>query len=168
MKLNEKMKPRINEAIRAKKVNLISSNGENKGIVDISAALVEAANENLDLVEVSGGEKTVCRIMDYGKYQFENNKKKKQNSKDKKTNEIKEVRLRPAIDIHDLQIKSNKARKFLESGKKVKIDVRLKGRERRHPEMIREVVDKFVATLEDISKLEAKGNNSFMLIPTGK
>lgn len=167
MKLNEKIKPRINDAIRAKQVNLISATGENKGIVDISVALAEAAEENLDLVEVSGGDKVVCRIMDYGKHIFEANKKKKQNARDKKNNEIKEVRLRPAIDTHDLQIKSNQVRKFLESGKKVKIDVRLRGRERRHPELAKDVVDRFVATLQDISKLEAKGN-SYMLIPLGK
>jgi len=166
--LNDKNKPKINEAIRASKVNLISSSGENRGLVSLSEALAEAVSESLDLVEVSGSsDQIVCRIMDYGKHIFDANKKKKQSTKDKNNNDIKEVRLRPAIDKHDLQIKSNKVRKFLESGKKVKIDIRLKGRERRHPELAQEVVDRFVATLEDISKLESKGN-SYMLIPTGK
>ena len=156
----------INDEIRAREVTLIDAEGNNRGSVNTREALKEAQDQGLDLVEMSSkGDTTVCRIMDYGKFQFDAAKKKKQSAKDSKAkNDIKEIRLRPAIDEHDLQIKAKQARKFLESGKKVKIDVRLRGRERRHPELAKDVVDKFVSNLEDVSKLEVKGT-SFLLVP---
>lgn len=158
----------INEDIKAQRVILISSDGTNKGEIAFSTALAEAKAQDLDLVEVSAADdRTICRIMDYGKQLFDNKKKRKQNSgQSKSKNEIKEVRLRPAIEVNDLMTKSKQARKFLLAGKRVKLDVRLKGRERRHPEMATEVADRFFKTLEDVAKMEVKGN-SYLLIPTG-
>ena len=157
----------LNEEIRARKVNLIDEKGENRGMVNTIDALKEAQEKGLDLVEMSSNEeKTICRIMDYGKFQFEASKKKKQNSKESKSkNEVKEIRLRPSIDDHDLLVKSKQARKFLTSGKKVKIDIRLKGRERRHPELAKDVVDRFVKELIDVSVLENKGG-VYLLSPS--
>lgn len=160
-------KNNINEEIKARKVMLIDADGENRGVMNTKDALDEARQQNLDLVEMSSTPKqTVCRIMDYGKYLFEQSKRRKQSMKDSKAKkqETKEIRLRPAIGENDLQIKAKQARKFLDSGKMVKLDVRLRGRERRHPELAKEVIDRFSIILNDISVLEEKGS-SYILVP---
>lgn len=156
----------INGEIRARKVTLIDANGENKGLVDLSIALKEAYDSSLDLVQMSGDtDNIVCRIMDYGKYSFEAAKKMKQSQKESKAkNDVKEIRLSPGIDDHDLDIKSKQARRFIEDGKKVRIDIRMRGRERKHPEIAREVVYKFAKMVEDVAKFEEKGIN-YLLIP---
>lgn len=156
----------LNDEIKARKVTLIDSDGTNHGVIDTRDALRKAQDQGLDLVEMSNnGNSVVCKIMDYGKFQFESAKKKKQNQKESKAkNDIKEIRLRPAIDQHDLETKAKQARKFLEKGQKVKLDVRLRGRERRRPELGRDVVNRFSNMLEDVSKLEVKGN-SYTLLP---
>lgn len=163
---NKNSRSNINEEIKAKRITLIDNVGENQGIVETNIALKKARDLDLDLVEMSASpNSTVCKIMDYGKYLFESSKKKKQSLKDSKgKNEIKEIRLRPVIENHDLETKSKQARKFIEVGKKVKLDIRLKGREKRHPELVKEVIDRFIKTLEDVAKLEVKGN-VFTLIP---
>lgn len=160
-----KSKNNINEDIKAREVMLINDDGTNQGVIKTQDALTQAKSVGLDLVEMSSSAKqTVCRIMDYGKFIFEANKRKKQNSKESKTkNDIKEIRLRPAIGDNDLKIKAKQARKFLESGKKVKLDIRMRGRERRHPELAKEVVYRFVEEIKDVCVLEEKGN-SFVLV----
>ena len=129
-KTNEVM---INEQIRAKEVRVIDSDGAQLGILSVKDALNIAYGKDLDLVEISpNSEPPVCRVMDYGKYRFEREKKEKEQRKNQKVIDIKEVRLSPNIDEHDFNTKVNQGIKFLKSGDKVKVSVRFRGREITH------------------------------------
>ena len=120
----------INEQIRAKEVQLIGDKGEKIGVVSIREALEKAEEKNLDLVLVApNANPQVCKIMNYGKYKFEQAKKEKEAKKKQKVLEVKELRVTPNIEEHDFEFKSKNARKFLEDGNKVKITVRFRGRE---------------------------------------
>ena len=153
----------LNADIKVHRTTLIDAYGENRGVVDTKDALKEAYELGLDLVEMSDNPKQpVCRIMDYGKYLFDLKKRRKIQPNPK--NEFKEIRLRPSIGVHDLETKAKQARKFLEEGKKVKIDVRLRGRERQHPELVREVINLFYKQVGSEFKMEEKGNQ-FLLLP---
>lgn len=150
--------------ITAKKVRLIDQNGENKGVVETIDAIKQAKEIGMDLIEVSTDTNPpVCKIMDYGKYLYEQSKKKKECSKSSK-HEDKEIRLRPSIDTHDLEIKAKKAKEFLAEGRKVNITIKLKGRENRHVELVEEVIQKFYNLLKDYAKLEDHGG-TYILIP---
>mgnify|MGYP002434022635 CR=1 FL=1 len=159
----------INEQIRASKVQLIDENGEKKGVVSLSEALDMAFEKKLDLVLVSpNSDVPVCKIMNYGKYKFEQAKKEKEARKKQKTFEVKEIRVTPNIEQHDFEFKCKNARKFLEEGNKVKITVKFRGRELNYVKLGEEALNKFVEDLSDIASLEKKplleGKNMFVIL----
>ena len=126
----------INEEIRDREVRLISADGEQLGVMSAEEALVKAEEAGLDLVKIAPkAVPPVCRIMDYGKFKFEEEKREKEARKKQKVVDIKEVRMTPSIDVHDFNVKVNSAIKFLKSGDKVKVTVRFKGRELAHTEI---------------------------------
>lgn len=155
-------KSNINTNIKAKEIRLINQDGENKGIVRTDEALRMAREAKLDLVEMSNSNPPVCKIMNHGKYLYNKAKKAKENKHSKQND--KEVRLRPSTDIHDLKIKAKQTRKFIEEGRKVNINVKLKGREKFNVDVIKNVIDKFYELVNDIATLENKGG-SYILIP---
>lgn len=145
----------INEEIRDKEVRLIDENGEQLGVVSGKEALSLAMEKNLDLVKIAPQSKPpVCKIMNYGKYRFDQMKKEKEAKKKQKTMEIKEVRLSPNIDEHDLNTKLKNAAKFLEKGDKVKVSVRFRGREMTHTEIGREVLNQFAEGISDVGAVD--------------
>lgn len=159
----------INEQIRAKDVQVIDETGEKKGIMNINDALDLAYDKKMDLVLVSPNlDIPVCKIMNYGKYKFEQSKKEKEAKKKQKVQETKELRITPNIEEHDFGFKAKNARKFLEDGNKVKITVRFRGRELNNTKMGEDVLNKFIANLEDISVVEKKpkleGKNMFIIL----
>ena len=120
----------INEDIRAREVRLIDENGEMKGIVSLSEALAMAEEADLDLVNISpNADPPVCKILDYGKYRYEQQKKEKNAKKNQHVTEIKEIRLSASIEDHDIEVKSKAAMRFLQDGDKVKVSLRFRGRE---------------------------------------
>ncbi|MDI9480303.1 MAG: translation initiation factor IF-3 [Syntrophomonadaceae bacterium] len=146
---------RVNEEIRTREVRLVSEDGEQLGIVPINQALEIAINKGLDLVEVAPSAKPpVCRLMDYGKFKFEQSKREKEARKKQKVISIKEVKLRPNIDEHDFQVKARNARKFLGAGDKVKVTIMFRGREITHPELGEKLSLRMVEELSDISAVE--------------
>lgn len=166
---NIKQELPINGQIREKEVQLIGVNGEKLGVVSTREALEKAAENNLDLVLVSPNAKpAVCKIMNYGKYKFEQAKKEKEAKKKQKTLEIKELRVTPNIEEHDFEFKSKNARKFLTDGNKVKITVRFRGREVNNSKAGEVVLNKFIEKLEDISIVEKQpkleGRNMFTIL----
>lgn len=127
---------RINEQIRVREVRLIDENGEQKGIVPTLDALKMAREQSLDLVEVAPqANPPACKILDYGKYRFEMEKKLRESKKKQKLQELKEIRMQPKIDDHDLDFKSRHVKEFLADGDKVKVTVRFRGRELAHTEL---------------------------------
>lgn len=145
----------INEEIRVKEVRLIGADGEQLGITPIREALQIAQDANLDLVNVAPTAKPpVCRIMDYGKFRYETQKKEKEARKNQKIVDIKEIRLSATIDEHDFQTKLRNAVKFLGEGDKVKASVRFRGREIAHSEIGRRVLERLAAETADISSQE--------------
>ena len=159
----------INGQIKAKEVQLISDNGEKLGMLPIARALEIAEEKKLDLVLVSPNAKpAVCKIMNYGKYKFEQSKKEKEAKKKQKVLEIKEIRVTPNIEEHDFEFKSKNARKFLTDGNKVKITVRFRGREVNNSKAGEVVLNKFIEKLEDISVVEKQpkleGRNMFTIL----
>ncbi len=147
----------INEEIRDNEVRVIDSDGSQLGIMSTSDALDTAAKRNLDLVKISPqANPPVCKIMDYGKYRFELAKKEKENRKNQKVVNIKEVRLSPSIDNHDFETKLKSACKFLKSGDKVKVSVRFRGREINHTAIGEEILDRFVKGTEEFGTVDKK------------
>src|SRR5690554_6164179 len=164
----------VNEGIRAREVRLIDSNGDQLGVKSRQEALEIAATRNLDLVLVAPNAKPpVCRIMDYGKYRFEQQKKDREARKKQKVINIKEVRLSPGIEDHDFSTKLRNARKFLEKGDKVKVSIRFRGRAITHKDLGRDVLERMAEACNDISTVEQKpkmeGRSMFlMLAPTNE
>lgn len=159
----------VNEKIRAREVRLIDANGDQLGVKSRQEALEIAQKRNLDLVLVAPNAKPpVCRIMDYGKYRFEQQKKEKEARKKQKVINVKEVRFTPGIGDHDFETKLKNARKFLQKGDKVKAAVRFRGRAITHKELGREVLDRFAEEVKDIATVETKpkmeGRNMFMML----
>lgn len=153
----------INEEIRDKEVRLIDVDGAQLGILPIKKAMEISEEKRLDLVKIAPtANPPVCRIMDYGKYKYELAKKEKEARKNQKVINIKEIRLTPNIEAHDLNVKAKTASKFLESGDKVKVSVRFRGREMGHTEIGKEVLNDFaklteeVGTIEKAAKLEGR------------
>ena len=145
----------INEQIRDKEIRLIDENGEQLGIVSSREAQKIADERKLDLVKIAPTAKPpVCRIMDYGKYKFDQAKKEKEARKKQKVVEIKEIRLSPNIDSNDLNTKMNAAKKFLSKGDKVKITLRFRGREMAHMNASKHILDDFAASLGEIAVVE--------------
>jgi translation initiation factor IF-3 len=147
----------VNEAIRAREVRLIGPDGTQLGVVPIREALRIAEEANLDLVNVAPTAKPpVCRIMDYGKFKYEQAKKEKEARRNQKTIEIKEVRFSSTIEEHDFQTKLRNVRKFLEDEDKVKCTIRFRGREITHSEIGQQVLERLAAQCEDIAIVERK------------
>ncbi len=145
----------INERVRFPEVLLIGANGEQLGKMSSKAAYDVAVQADLDLVCVApNANPPVCKIMNYGKYRFEQQKKAKENKKKQHTIEIKEIQLTPQIGQHDIDTKARAARRFLEEGNKVKVGVRYRGRQLSHVEVGEEVMNKFIQTLEDVAVIE--------------
>ncbi len=159
----------INEEIREKEVRVIDSDGSQLGLMSSKDALAKAYEKDFDLVLIApNATPPVCKIMDYGKYCFEQAKKEKEARKNQKVVETKEIRLGLSIDTHDFETKANHAKKFIKSGDKVKVSIRFRGRELGHPEIGLEVMQKFadycseVAAVEKPAKME--GRNMFMFL----
>ena len=159
----------INDAIRDKEIRLIGDDGEQLGIMSSAEALEIAESRNLDLVKVAPNAKPpVCKIVDYGKYRFEMAKREKEARKNQHVIETKEIRLSLKIDTHDFETKVGHAKKFLESGNKVKVSIRFRGREMAHPERGLEMMARFAemcaeyGTVEKPAKLE--GRNMIMFL----
>ena len=159
----------INEKIKDKEVRLIGSEGEQLGIVSVQQALDIAAEKNLDLVKIApNAVPPVCKIMDYGKFRFEMTKKEKEQRKNQKVVDTKEVRLTPNIDDHDFFTKLNNAKKFLKSGNKVKVTVRFRGREVTHSSLGEDILNRFASEIEEVGIIDKKpkmeGRNMSMFI----
>ena len=163
----------VNDQIEFSKVQVVDSNGEKVGVLPIKKAIELAEEEGLDLVLVSSNPSNpVCKILDYSKYKFEMNKKAKESKKKQKVIEIKEVRLSPNIDKHDLETKAKNASKFIEAGNKVKVTMRFRGRELNFIEQGKEIMDSFKELVIDSqvdkeAKMEGK-NLVMFLVPKQK
>ena len=163
------MTHQINEEIRDKEVRLISSEGGQLGIMSAAEALALAEEQNLDLVKISPtAVPPVCKLMDYGKFRFEQTKKEKEARKNQHVVEIKEIRMSPGIDVGDFNTKLRNAQKFLVDGNRVKVTVRFRGREMAHTDIGRNLLVKFaedsaeVATMDKSPKLEGRNMRMFL------
>ena len=160
----------INEQIRDREIRLIGEDGEQLGIMSARDAMKLAREANLDLVKIAPTAKPpVCKIIDYGKYRYEQARREKEARKKQKTIEVKEIRLSPNIDTNDLNTKVNQARKFVSGGNKVKVAVRFRGRELAHTAVGKTILDDFAQKLSDIAvidkpaKLEGKSMVMFLV-----
>lgn len=150
---------RINDKITAREVRLIDENGEQVGLVPASQALQRAYDVNLDLVEISSGKGgSVCKIMDYGKYRYEQQKKQNEAKKKQKQIQIKEVKFRPGTDIGDYKVKLRNLIRFLEDGDKTKVTIRFRGREMAHQELGKELLERIESDLVDYGTVEQRPN----------
>ncbi len=164
---------RINEAIRAREVRLITETGENVGVVPLREALARAEEAELDLVEVApNAEPPVCKIMDFGKFQYQQAKKEREARKQQKQVEIKEIRLRPKTTEHHLSFKVRDARRWLEDGNKVRVRIRFRGREITYPEIARQALMEIAKDLQDIAVVEQEpgmeGRTMLMVLAPSK
>ena len=160
---------RINEEIRAREVRVTSEDGEQLGIMSGRDALALAIERNLDLVEISPNAKPpVCRILDYGKHRYEQQKRQKEVRKKQKVVDVKEVKLRPGIEEHDFNVKLKNAVKFLTAGDKVKVTIMFRGRELSHPELGQALLDKMADRITELAIIERKakleGRNMIMIV----
>jgi translation initiation factor IF-3 len=148
--------PRINDRIRAPEIRLIGADGENVGVVTPARALQMAEEAGLDLVEISPtAVPPVCKIMDFGKFKYETQKREAEARKKQKIIEIKEIKFRPGTDIHDYQVKMRSVMKFLEEGDKVKVTLRFRGREMAHQELGLELLNRVAADVGEAGKIES-------------
>ena len=159
----------INGQIKEKEVPVIGENGEKLGIFPIEEALELAEERDLDLALVAPNtEPPVCKIMNYGKYKFEQAKREKESRKNQKVADVKEIRITPNIGDHDFQFKCKNARSFLEDGNKVKISVKFRGRELNNTQLGENVLNRFIESLEEISVVEKKplleGKTMFVIL----
>jgi len=149
--------PRINEAIRAREVRLIDENGQNLGIVSRFEALERASAAGLDLVEVSpDANPPVCKILDFGKFKYQEQKKAAEARKHQRIVEVKEIKMRPSIDDHDYDVKMRSIKRFFDEGDKVKITLRFRGREMAHQHIGYDLLQRVKADLGDLAKVEAE------------
>ena len=148
---------RINNRIDAREVRLIDAAGENVGVVPIRQAIMMAEEASLDLVEISPDAKPpVCKILDYGKFKFQEQKKAAEARKKQKVIEIKEIKVRPNIDTHDYEVKMRAMKRFFEEGDKVKVTLRFRGREMAHQDIGMRLLDQVKADTADIAKVESE------------
>ncbi len=153
----EQSGPRINDAIRAREVRLIDETGQNVGIVSRFDAMAKAEEAGLDLVEISpDAEPPVCKILDFGKFKYQEQKKAAEARKHQKVVEIKEIKMRPGIDDHDYDVKMRAIQRFFEEGDKVKITLRFRGREMAHQEIGMNVLRRVKADTEAVAKVESE------------
>ena len=159
----------MNDKIRVPEVRLIDHEGENRGVVESREAMRMAEDVGLDLVEISpNAVPPVCKIMDFGKYKYEQQKKANEAKKKQRIIEIKEVKFRPNIDVHDYEVKMRNVTRFLEEGDKVKVTLRFRGREMAHQELGREVLERIATDTTDLGKVESmpkmEGRQMIMVI----
>lgn len=153
--ISKEQQHQVNESIRAREVRLIGVDGSQLGIKPIREAMHLAQEANLDLVNVAPQAKPpVCRIMDYGKYRYEQSKREKEARKNQKTIQIKEVRLSPTIEENDVQTKLSNIKKFLKKGNKVKLTIRFRGREITHQELGRRILDRMSKEVAEYAEIE--------------
>ncbi|MEN8832612.1 MAG: translation initiation factor IF-3 [Pacificibacter sp.] len=161
--------PRTNEAIRGPEIRLIGAEGENVGVVTPARAMDLAAQAGLDLVEISPNAKPpVCKIMDFGKFKYEQQKRESEARKNQKIIEIKEVKFRPGTDVHDYQVKMRNVLKFLEKGDKVKVTLRFRGREMAHQDLGRQLLERVAVDVKEIGRVESmpkmEGRQMIMMV----
>jgi translation initiation factor IF-3 len=159
----------INEQIRDRSVRVVSDEGQQLGLMTAREAMEIAEQKGLDLVKVSpNADPPVCKIMDYGKFRFEQAKKQREAKKNQKIIELKEMRLSATIDKHDLEVKAKNVNKFLKDGDKVKVSIRFKGRQMAHTEQGMTVMDEFFAKVQENAAVEKQakieGRNMFMIL----
>ncbi|MFU8835335.1 translation initiation factor IF-3 [Roseovarius sp. SHN287] len=161
--------PRINERIRADEIRLIGADGENVGVVSPQRALEMAEEAGLDLVEISpNATPPVCKIMDFGKFKYEQQKREAEARKKQKIIEVKEVKFRPGTDTHDYEVKMRNVLRFLEGGDKVKITLRFRGREMAHQHLGRELLERIAEDVKELGRVEnmpkMEGRQMIMII----
>ena len=161
--------PTINERIRASEVQVISSDGQNLGTLPTRKAIEMAAQEGLDLIEISpNATPPVCKIIDVGKYKYELQKKANKSKKKQKVINLKEIKLRPVTEEHDYNFKIKNAKRFLEKGDKVKFTVRFKGREMQHIQLGKDLMDRIITDTKEVGKIEThpkfEGRQMIMII----
>jgi len=145
----------VNESINSRQVRLIDEEGENHGVVNIDDAMRRAAEAGLDLVEISPNtDPPVCKILDYGKFKYQAQKKASEARKKQKTIEVKEIKMRPGIDQHDYDVKMRSVEKFLKEGDKVKVTLRFRGREMAHKELGMELLERVRTQTDELAKVE--------------
>lgn len=159
----------INDEIRDKELRIIDSDGSQLGVMPLERAMNLAAEKNLDLVKIAPqATPPVCKIIDYGKYRFEQAKRDKEAKKNQRIVEIKEIRLSLNIDVHDFNTKVNQAKKFISEGNKVKASIRFRGREMGHPEIGYETMKEFAQVLSEVTNVEKsaklEGRNMLMFL----
>jgi len=164
-----KITTRINHLIKAREVRVIASEGEQLGVLLLRDALQRAEEAGLDLVEVAPtAVPPVCRIMDFGKYKYEMNKKAHEPKKHQTVIAVKEIKLRPRTDDHDIAFKTNNIKRFLEDGDKVKVSIMFRGREMAHPEQGRALLERIVKDLEQVAIVEQhprmEGRNMYLML----
>ena len=149
--------PKANERIKALDVQVIGSDGNNLGIMQLKQAIQMAKDEGLDLIEISpNANPPVCKIMDMGKYKYDLQKKANQAKKKQKIVSLKEIKLRPGTEIHDYNFKIKNAKKFISKGDKVKFTVKFKGREMQHADLGKDLMNKIINETKDIAKVESQ------------
>ena len=147
--------PRANNRINSPEVQVIASNGENLGVLNTNKAISMAKEEGLDLIEIAPNVRPpVCKIMDIGKYKYDQQKKASKAKKNQKKVELKEIKLRPVTEVHDYTFKIKNAQKFLSKGDKVKFTIKFKGRELQHKNLGNELMDKIKVDMENVGKIE--------------
>ncbi|QQA44962.1 translation initiation factor IF-3 [Pelagovum pacificum] len=147
--------PRVNDRIRAPEIRLIGAEGENVGVISPARAMQMAEEAGLDLVEISpNADPPVCKIMDFGKFKYEQQKRESEARKKQKTIEVKEVKFRPNTDVHDYEVKMKNVFKFLENGDKVKVTLRFRGREMAHQDLGRNLLERVADDVKEIGKVE--------------
>nr|WP_239494667.1 translation initiation factor IF-3 [Roseovarius amoyensis] len=161
--------PRVNDRIRAAEIRLIGAEGENVGVVTPERAMEMAYEAELDLVEISpNANPPVCKIMDYGKFKYEQQKRESEARKKQKIIEVKEVKFRPNTDTHDYEVKMRNVTRFLEGGDKVKVTLRFRGREMAHQQLGRELLQRVAGDVEGLGKIEnmpkMEGRQMIMII----
>ncbi len=161
--------PRTNHRIRSLDVQVINSSGQNLGVLPIKKAIEAEKSEGLDLIDISpNANPPVCKSMDMGKYKYDMQKKAKKAKKNQKIASLKELKLRPGTEIHDYNFKIKNAKKFLTKGDKVKFTVKFKGREMQHIELGKNLMDRIIADVKDIGKVEVmpkfEGKQMIMIV----
>lgn len=165
--------PRVNEQIRVSKVRVVGADGEMVGVISVQEGIELAKDAGMDLVEVSpNAEPPVCKVLDYGKFKYNQQKKANEARKKQKVIHIKEVKVRPNIDKHDLEVKMRNVHKFLDAGDKVKVTLRFRGREMAHQELGLKLLNEIREELGDIIKVEhhpkLEGRQMIMIVAPAK
>tara|TARA_Y100001936_G_scaffold209557_1_gene215754 strand:+ start:1471 stop:2016 length:546 start_codon:yes stop_codon:yes gene_type:complete len=152
---NKSFGPRYNNRINSSEVQVIDSDGQNLGVLNLQQAISKAKNEGLDLIEIAPNVRPpVCKIMDIGKYKYDQQKKASKAKKNQKKVELKEIKLRPVTEVHDYTFKIKNAQKFLSKGDKVKFTIKFRGRELQHVNIGNELMEKIKVDMENVGKIE--------------